>query len=275
MRSLSNHRMWSHQSIKTGKRHSNREIRTADYHKVSRFRDLVPVVARMANHNPDYGLFFRGQRRDHRLKSGASSFYPTIYRHAGRRLSAEELERRFRTLQACSRALIGELSSNEIEEIGRLRKFPELQWSILQHYSVCGTPLIDLTQSLRVAASFALNGAKEYGYVFVFALPHPLGTITYSTEDELLNVRLLSASPASALRPLFQEGFLVGSFPTEERRKGSALDLGRRLIGKLKIPVEGFWDDDFHAIPDQALYPDLDSLLTICDRIKVSAPGSS
>jgi len=62
-------------------------------------------------------------------------------------------------------------------------------WAILQHYGVCDTPLVDLTHSLRVAASFAhleflkaksKNKRRKYGYVMALAMPYPVGSISYS-----------------------------------------------------------------------------------------------
>lgn len=267
MRSLANQRIWSHLSIDQEERTTNRDVRENDPLLVETFRELVPVVARIANHNPDFSLFFRGQAKDYKTKSGASSFYPTIYRSPGRSLLRSELYRRFEKLRKCSTLLVEKLETKSFEGIEKLRKFPELQWSLLQHYEVCDTPLIDLTHSLRVAASFALEKADREGFLFAFALPHPQGTITYSTEDEMLNVRLLSASPYSALRPHFQEGYLVGSFPTHAEKKQSSLDLGVRLVAKLVIPKNGFWGNDFHAIPQQALYPDNDDVKAICDEV--------
>jgi FRG domain len=272
MRALSNNKMWCHLSIESGKRHTNREIRQSRPMKVSNFRELVPVVAQIANHNPDYSLFYRGQPKDYKLTSGASSFYPTIFRSPGRALTNRDLTTRFKRLHDCAKHLVRGLESKNVPDIDRLKKFQELRWSILQHYNVCDTPLIDLTHSLRVAAFFALNQARFEAYIYVFALPHPLGTITYSTEDELLNVRLLSASPSTALRPHFQEGYLVGTFPSEPERKHPSLDLGVRLIAKLEIPKNKFWSDSFHAIPDEALYPDNDLINMVCKDIE---PGSS
>lgn len=267
MRSLSNQRIWSHLSGSARETHTNREIRESKALYVRTFEELVPVVARIANHNPDYTLFFRGQNKDHVLKSGASSFYPTIFRSPGGRLTTRELHERLSKLDRYSKRLVSALEEQETDGIDKLKKFPELQWSILQHYEVCGTPLIDLTHSLRVAASFALNGAPSSGHVFAFALPHPQGTITYSTEDELLNIRLLSASPYSALRPHFQEGYLVGTFPSRPERKHASLDLGVRLVAKLKVPARGFWSRSFPEIPRDALRPKDDEIKIICKTI--------
>ena len=268
MRGFYNNKMWCHLSSESGERYTNRQIRQSEPTKAASFWGLVPFVARIANHNPDFGLFFRGQANDFKLKSGLSSFYPTIFRNSGQRLSEGSLKKRFDKLDHCSKLLLTKLDSLKIDGIVKLKKFPELQWSILQHYGVCDTPLLDLTHSLRVAASFALNAASEKAYVFVFALPYPQGTITYSTEDELLNIRLLSASPSEALRPHFQEGYLVGTFPARVDRKHPSFDLGVRLIAKIELETKDFWGENFHAIPYEALYPRKDTIAEVCQGIQ-------
>ena len=178
MRNFGSTKLWCHLSLDTGDRFTNKDIRESEPIQISTFRELVQSVARIANHNPDYSLFYRGQIKDYKLSSGSSSFYPTIFRSPGKSLSVKELAQRYETLKECSNELISRLDSLEIDNISKLKKFQELPWSILQHYEVCGTPLIDLTHSLRVAASFALNEAKENAYIFIFAFPYPNGTIS-------------------------------------------------------------------------------------------------
>lgn len=272
MRSLGSKKFWCHKSLRGDKTYTNKNIRKSRFILVPTFKKLVPIVARIANHNPDYSLYFRGQQKDYKLSSGLnadmSSFYPTIYRSPGKSLVAKDLYYRYKILRECSEELVSKLKSKEIELLNKIKKFPELQWSILQHYEVCDTPLLDVTHSLRVASSFALDGEKEYGYVYVFAFPYPNGTISYSTEDELLNIKLLSACTSEALRPHFQEGFLIGTFPTLPNKKHASLDLGVRLIAKFKIPAIGFWDKDFHSIPHDALYPKDDDIESLCKKIK-------
>ncbi len=268
MRNFGNTKLWCHLSLDTGEKFTNKDIREKPPVKINNFRELVQSVAKIANHNPDYSLFYRGQSKDYKLSSGSSSFYPTIFRIKDKSLTVKELAERYKTLSTCSEKLILRLEKLEIDNISKLKKFPELSWSILQHYEVCGTPLIDLTHSLRVAASFALNDAKEKAYIFIFAFPYPNGTISYSTEEELLNVRLLSACPSEALRPHFQEGYLIGSFPSITNKKQPFLDFGRRLVAKIEIPKKGFWGKDFHAIPKNALYPPDDEVELICTEIK-------
>ena len=268
MKSLGNNKLWSHLSLNSDERHRNKEIRERRAVKIYTYRSLVPTVARIANHNPGHSLFFRGQDKDYKLESGASSCYPTIFRTGKTVMSITQLRERYAILDQCSEELVRRLTKKKIEGIARLRKFEEIRWSILQHYGVCGTPLLDVTHSLRVAASLALNNAKQRAYVLIYALPHAQGTITYSTDEEILNVRLLGACPSDALRPHFQEGFLVGTFPSRVKRKHPSLDFGGRLVAKFEIPKKNFWDKDFQEIPADALYPAGDNMMSICSAIR-------
>ena len=223
MRGLGNTKLWHHSTNSFDQRSTNSEIRKSQPLLVNSFKELVPIVARIANHNADHSLFFRGQSKDYLLANGESSVYPNIFRKQGRSLEKSLLNKRYEKLRLCSELLLEKV--HHLEGLDKLKKFPELQWSILQHYHVCPTPLLDVTHSLRVAASFASIDSRKNGVILVFALPHPQGTITYYTEEEMLNIRLLSASPYEALRPHFQEGYLVGTFPSRTDMKHPSLDL--------------------------------------------------
>ena len=280
MRSFYNKKLWCHLSLPDGVRYTSADIRRSPPFQVRDFKELVTSVARISNHNPDHILYFRGQAEDYPTKSGMSSIYPTIYRSPNpqseneykRRLLKKELKRRFKKLDICAERLVGKLEALEVDNIHKIRKFPELQWSILQHYRVCDTPLLDVTHSLRVAASFALMDArktdKPSALILVIALPYPNGTISFSSEEEMLIVRLLSACPSEALRPHFQEGFLVGTFPSRTSRKYVSLDFGARLVGKIEIPKEKFWINGFTEIPEDALYPRDDKIDQLCSEIR-------
>lgn len=253
-------RFYSHASTGPRDRHRVAEIRAMDARPIQRFEDLVEAMAAIAFHNPEYALFFRGQRSDHRNTAGETSFYPTLYRpEAGGRLAGTELARRRTELDARAASLVALFKSSGMPGADKLASFPELSWSVLQHYEVCRTPLLDVTHSLRVAASFATE-SDGAGYVYALALPHPTGTLTYSAEEELLMVRLLGICPPDAKRAYFQEGYLLGSFPTVQARRGAHLDAGRRVVAKFRVGGKRFWTDRFPAIPHDALYPEDDAL---------------
>lgn len=232
---------------------------------VNQFSDLQRMVAELSCLNKDYVLYFRGQGEDYKPQTKSAkktALYPTLYRE-------NNYEQQWDDLDKASRLLCEKCKSYPL-----LEKKPLLQWSILQHYGVTHTPLIDVTQSLRVACTFAQMGAtgnSDYVYVYVVALPYVAHRIHVDSEEYLTVIRLLSIAPPNARRPHCQEGFLVGEDvilkgkPMNKRE----LNLNRRLVAKFRIPAKDleFWDTEKKANGGDLLPTD-DEMLTICKEIK-------
>ncbi|HWR51344.1 MAG TPA: FRG domain-containing protein [Bryobacteraceae bacterium] len=230
---------------------------------------MVEHVARLAYSNPDELLFFRGQNKDYQSRAGGTTLYPAIYR--GDSLPNRELRHRFELLDEAARLLIDKFRAASIEGHRELRQKRYIQWSILQHYEVTATPLLDVTQSLRVACSFAqIRSADPTCFVYVLGLPYVANRISINSEHDLVNVRLLSICPPAALRPYFQEGFLAGTTDvTFDFDSKTDLDFRNRLIAKFEIPRDdGFWDGGFDKIPEAALYPVGDHILELCASLR-------
>lgn len=244
------------------------EIRHAEAFHVKTFRELMQQVARLSYLNKDYLLFFRGQATNHLNKVGASSFYPSIFR--GERTSKAELEIRFDVLSGAAKRLVEAFSKHGIEGSNDIKKRRYIQWSILQHYEVCATPLLDFTQSVRVACSFAfLDNSSEDAYIYVFGLPYLTNRISINSEHDLVNIRLLSICPPDALRPYYQEGYLAGTDElTIDFDSKEEFDFNSRLIAKFKIPTtDSFWNKGFSSIPKIALYPRNDRIQELCAEL--------
>jgi hypothetical protein len=110
---------------------------------------------------------------------------------------------------------------------------------------------------------------NDTGIVYVVGIPHTSGAISYYVEEQLQTLRLLSICPPSALRPFYQEGYLVGTFPHKTPSiHGSNLDLARRLIAKFRIPRSGFWSPEFPQYTREALYPSDDPIRRVCELVK-------
>jgi len=237
---------------------------------IKNFRELVEQVAKLSYLNKDYLLFYRGQNNDYRNKANRSTFYPMIYR--GEHLTQLELDYRFDKLYSASKILVELFKKHKIDGLAEFRRKRLIQWSVLRHYEVTETPLIDITQSLRVACSFAqLNNDQKTAYVYVFGLPFYSNRISINSEHDLVNIRLLSISPPQALRPYFQEGFLVGTDDiTNEYENKVELDLNNRLIAKFEIPNnDRFWGKEFDSIPETALFPKKDKIEEICKELEL------
>ncbi len=94
--------------------------------------------------------------------------------------------------------------------------------------------------------------------------------ISVNSEHYLTNVRLISIAPPEALRPYFQEGFLIGEDEfSESYDEKSELDLNNRLIAKFRFPNNAdFWGDSERMFSKKDLYPENDPIESICSEIK-------
>ena len=63
MRSFGSTKLWTHLSLASNEGTTNKEVREEVPARINTFRELVRAIARIANHNPDYTLFFEGSKK--------------------------------------------------------------------------------------------------------------------------------------------------------------------------------------------------------------------
>ncbi len=236
---------------------------------VSTYSELVAHAARLAYLNRDDLLFFRGQDEDYQSRAKGSTLYPAIY--GGDRVPAREIRYRFELLDQAAVMLVERFKQANIEGHTDLRRKRYIQWSILQHYEVTNSPLLDLTHSLRVACSFAQHKSTSGKcYVYVLGLPYVTNRITINSEHDVVNIRLLSICPPAALRPYYQEGYLAGTtHVTNDLDSKTELDFRNRLVAKFVIPSsKSFWEGKFNAIGEGELFPKQGTVFDLCSTLK-------
>lgn len=253
-----------------------KQIRRSDAILVRNYLELADKIAEVQYLNPEYVLVFRGQRADYRDEDGLSSIRPGIFRGRDPVVGRSRIEDRFSRLHRAEKLLIENWKNAPVAGNEKIKKYRILRWSILQHYEICETPLLDVSYSLRVAASFASQHDGDEGYVFALGVPNVSGTVTTDMEAGLQIVRLSSVCPPQARRPHIQEGYLLGEYPDisvySEKQNYTLfeVDFGRRLIAKFKFDPKKFWNrNTFPKISKKALYPDKDDLfLEVAERLK-------
>ncbi len=233
-------------------------------YEVKDFAELTERVASLSFHNPGLNLFFRGQtenvpgvdRHDRELKT---SLLPSAYR---KKISPTREE---------SRRYFEQLSRMTDEARRKLRRYGhhkeqldesrEVTWAVLQHYGY-ETPLLDITQSLHVASCFATydyykNECSIGGYIYVLGLPNVNGHISFFAHEGIVMVKLQAACPPQAKRPHYQQGFLVGSIPSDAKPHSYHLrNLVLRLVGKFRIrKSSSFWTAGYSCLPKDVLMP--------------------
>lgn len=256
-------KVYSHLSINRKYKDDNRQVAADKGYIINNYRELFDAVSRISYENPKFHLLFRGQDSDPRvIKKGRygrrSSIYPSIYRmDEGKRFTRIVRKNRFEEMRNKCQSMI---INYPFTGITRIKKFEEIQWAIIQHYQISRTPLIDMTDSLQVASTFATrNNKNEFGYVFVFGIPYSNGSISYHVDDGIVVVRLASACPPDALRAHYQHAYFVGSFPHDEERRISK-NAANLMIAKFRIRKPRFWNRTFQRIPESILFPKQDNM---------------
>lgn len=255
-------------------------VRHSTGFRVVSYLDLARRVAELQFRNRDLLLFFRGQSSDHRNRANNTCLKPTIFRSQSFRIKDDELARRYSKLNSAEAALINAYKAKIISDTGILLRQQIVRWSILQHYEVCPTPMLDVTHSLRIATSFASIDHSKECYIMVIGVPNLSGVITACAEAGLQIIRLSGVCPPSAVRPHIQEGYLLTQYPEISefdqtlQYKLHEIDFGRRLVAKFKFEPEEFWknSEGFPKIDPKALYPEKDPLLEITQEIKKALP---
>lgn len=262
-------------------------VRKASGHPVSSYLDLATKVAELQFRNPDFVLMFRGQNGDHKNCKGNTTLKASLFRPAAGVSDLpgmSTLTHRYELLKRAEKFLVQEYENAGLMGLERITRYRMLRWAILQHYEVCGTPLLDVTHSLRIAASFASMGAGREGFIFVLGVPNLSGAITASAEGGLQIIRLSSVCPPSAVRPHLQEGYLLGEYPDmieydQKKLYGHyEIDFGRRLVAKFRINPATFWlPDMFPQVPKEALYPasNEDPLRMVCRVVEKKSKATA
>jgi hypothetical protein len=251
--------------------------------RVSSFLELATKVAELQFRNRDYVLLFRGQSGDYRNSKKNTTLKPSLFRPVqSKNPTAGQLIQRFQILARAEQELVARYAQSGLLGLERLKRHRILRWSILQHYEVCLTPLLDVTHSLRIAASFASLSDTDEAFIFVLGVPNLSGAITASAEAGLQIVRLSSVCPPTAVRPHIQEGYLLGEYPEmagydqKELYHHYEIDFGRRLVAKFCFSPKELWKKDaFPQVGKAALYPEADHDPLFKLALKVKGCGES
>lgn len=244
------------------------------------YAELVDIVSFLAVMNKRHALYFRGQGKD--WKPHPAAFRPLWTSLTGTQHSIPNDTKALRQIWAHLNGEISEIIMEVCQGLpmprrATLEMFREAVWAVAQHYELWPTPLVDVTPSLRVAASFALWGGRESGYLYVFALIPSTNSVTFDADQHIVLARLQAVCPPVAKRPHYQDGFLAGRFPfvgldsnQVDRNPKNVSNLARRLVARIRLtdhddetsrterrPTgQGFWSDDFPRMSVPSLLPD-------------------
>jgi hypothetical protein len=278
METIGNQQLWSWlDGADKAEPTSNTRVRKDRGYLVANYLDLARKIAELQYRNRDYVLMFRGQAADHKNRQSNTSLRPSMFRPSALSSDSSDIQFRYDRLRLAEDLLMQRYSHMGQD---RIKRYQLIRWAILQHYEVCDTPLLDVTSSIRIAASFASLSNSPEAFIYAIGLPNVSGAITASAEASVTILRLSSVCPPEAVRPHIQEGYLLGEYPEisswnqKRQYENYETDFGLRLIAKFRFKPAHFWlaDRDFPQITRSALYPASgnDPLLPLMEEIKRS-----
>jgi hypothetical protein len=255
---------------------SARQLAAREPTVVNRFDRLIELVSFLTVMNKRYVLLYRGQGCDHRLLPALlrATWAPSSLGGAHMSIGVDRMHH-WNELRTVESIILPILERHGLPRWRHLRKHRAARWAVIQHYELWPTPLLDLTGSLRVAASFAFGFADEpgsRGMLYVLAVPSIRSDLMPLPEDdaaerthEALTIRLNAVCPPSARRPHLQEGFLLGRYPFDDAQASDvdASDAAALLVARFALVNDdgGFWNDDFPIHTEASLLPEPDPLL--------------
>ena len=181
------------------------EVRKGRGSRVASYMELAGKIAELQFRNRDYVFLFRGQARDHQNTNGLSVLQPSIFRRQAGNFDPV-LPDRYNKLRQAELTLVERFREADFIGFDELSRYKVLRWAILQHYEVCETPLLDVTQSLRIAASFASDeNDTDKAFLYVLGVPNISGAISASAEAGIQSIRLSGICPPRAMRPHLHE----------------------------------------------------------------------
>jgi len=262
-------RVYSHLSIVHIQKSDYPEIARSEPLRVRNYAELIEHTAALSYRNRGLFPLYRGQDRDHQTKRSGdqptqSKILSSFYRPPrGKSVLSKPLrEERIEALDSARLEFLELIRKQRNEQgwvlsVSALEVHHELAWAILQHYGIVPTPLLDLTQSLHVACSFAAAGAGAEAVLYMFGVEAVNPTISYSYNGEHEVIRLSGVMPQMAKRPFYQEAFLLGDFPLTRCLKDASLNFAVRLLAKFSVSPgdPDFWPAGMSSLPEALLFP--------------------
>jgi hypothetical protein len=249
------------------------EAAKAPLFPVKTYTELVSLAAKVSYGNRAMFPLFRGQRMEYLTCSSAprTKLQPSLDRPCcgDVRLKKEVRQQRIDALDEATEELKMTAKKHFNIKNFDIEHFHEISWGILQHYGILPTPLLDLTQSLHIACSFAaLDNDTDTGVVYMLGIEELSPAISFSYFNRSLVMRLSSVMPDRALRPLYQEGYLIANFPRSYWGDDKQ-DFSNRLLAKFSFNPHNktFWDKGFGKIPKDVLLPKNDSMIALLEPL--------
>ena len=216
---------------------------------VTSYEDLATRVAELAFYNPQQVLLFRGHSPEKSEdKSCLSVLKPSLFQPVKERLPKKRLIQRMLTLKEAEIKLFDLYKESGLPNYQELARSKLKRWALLEHFGVCRTPLIEMTLSLRVAASIASQKNSAISFIYVLGIPSLAGAVTVDPSGQLHVIRLASVCPLSVESHHAIDSYMLGEytniseFETDQFAFDFDSNFTDRLLAKFRFHPKEFWD---------------------------------
>lgn len=161
--------------------------------------------------------FFRGQSNRYFSPNGDDWIFPSICRVNNRYIYQSELNRRINTLnnkikQMGERYLDSPIWTND-DSIKKLLCDKHVTRGLCQHYLLCKTPHLDVTEDFEIAYSFAKQKDLLKGVVFLIRTPRCPHLVNIFFEENLYAINLQKIVVPESTRPKHQKAWSLSFYP--------------------------------------------------------------
>jgi hypothetical protein len=180
--------------------------------------------------------FFRGQSNRYFSPNRKDWILPSICRANSRWIYQDELNSRIETLnikveEMSERYLDSPLWTDDIS-IKKLLCDRHVSHGLCQHYELCLTPHLDVTEDFEVAYSFAKHKNINKGFVFLIRTPRCPHLVNVFFEENLYAINLQKIVIPQSTRPNKQKAWSLSFYPeisslTKELYGPSSFDLSK------------------------------------------------
>lgn len=181
-------------------------------------KELYSIVREWRSKNSNTGrTFFRGQSNRYFSPDRKDWILPSICRANNRWILQDELNQHIETLngkvrQMAERYLDAPVWSDDVS-IKRLLCDKNVSHGLCQHYQLCRTPHLDVSEDFEVAYSFAKHKNLKKGFVFLICTPRCPHLVNVFFEENLYAINLQKITIPQSTRPNVQKAWSLSFYP--------------------------------------------------------------
>ena len=180
--------------------------------------DLYSIINRWQSKHSDTSMtFFRGQPTRHLSREGKDLILPSICRTNEGDICQNELNKRIKKLDTRVKQMSDSYIDSDVwsdsTSILKLLSDKFVGYGLCQHYELCKTPHLDVSEDFEVAYTFSKFPDLNKGVIYIIsvpACPHLINILFY---EQLYAINLQKIVIPQSTRPKVQKAWSLSFYP--------------------------------------------------------------